>query len=151
VAANSSAKQVIRDATDLVSSVAPGCRRTMTAHRESAQATRALRDRHTRARAAHRRALFEVKEEGTYLATRQMDFQIPKIVHEEVDEHRGIFQIEPLDRGFGYTLATRCARAALVARGAAVTSVKIEGIAHEFTTLQGVREDVTTSSSTSRT
>ncbi|MFN2629760.1 MAG: DNA-directed RNA polymerase subunit alpha [Gaiellaceae bacterium] len=78
------------------------------------------------------------------MATRQMDFQIPKIVHEEVDEHRGIFQIEPLDRGFGYTFGNSLRRVLLSSlEGAAVTSVKIEGIAHEFTTLQGVREDVT--------
>jgi DNA-directed RNA polymerase subunit alpha len=73
-----------------------------------------------------------------------MDFQIPKIVHEEVDEHRGIFVIEPLDRGFGYTFGNSLRRVLLSSlEGAAVTSVKIEGIAHEFTTLQGVREDVT--------
>jgi DNA-directed RNA polymerase subunit alpha len=73
-----------------------------------------------------------------------MDFQIPKIVHEEVDEHRGIFVIEPLDRGFGYTFGNSLRRVLLSSlEGAAVTSVKIEGIAHEFTTLPGVREDVT--------
>src|SRR5258706_1726702 len=73
-----------------------------------------------------------------------MDFQIPKIVHEEVDEHRGIFVIEPLDRGFGYTFGNSLRRVLLSSlEGAAVTSVKIEGISHEFTTLQGVREDVT--------
>src|ERR687883_771972 len=73
-----------------------------------------------------------------------MEFQIPKIVHEEVDEHRGVFVIEPLDRGFGYTFGNSLRRVLLSSlEGAAVTSVKIEGIAHEFTTLQGVREDVT--------
>ena len=41
--------------------------------------------------------------------TSLMEFQIPKIVHEEVDEHRGVFVIEPLDRGFGYTFGTRFA------------------------------------------
>jgi DNA-directed RNA polymerase subunit alpha len=79
------------------------------------------------------------------LATRTAtDFQIPKIVHEEVDEHRGIFVIEPLDRGFGYTFGNSLRRVLLSSlEGAAVTSVKFEGIAHEFTTLPGVREDVT--------
>src|SRR3982075_4359324 len=73
-----------------------------------------------------------------------MDFQIPKIVHEEVNENRGVFQIEPLDRGFGYTFGNSLRRVLLSSlEGAAVTSVKIEGISHEFTTLQGVREDVT--------
>src|SRR3989440_8482563 len=73
-----------------------------------------------------------------------MEFQIPKIVHEEVDEERGIFEIEPLDRGFGYTFGNSLRRVLLSSlEGAAVTSVKIEGISHEFTTLPGVREDVT--------
>jgi DNA-directed RNA polymerase subunit alpha len=73
-----------------------------------------------------------------------MDFQIPKIVHEEVDEHRGVFVIEPLDRGFGHTFGNSLRRVLLSSlEGAAVTSVKVEGTAHEFTTLPGVREDVT--------
>ncbi|MFL5912097.1 MAG: DNA-directed RNA polymerase subunit alpha [Gaiellaceae bacterium] len=78
------------------------------------------------------------------MATRAMDFQIPRIVHEEVDEHRGVFQIEPLDRGFGHTFGNSLRRVLLSSlEGAAVTSVKVEGTAHEFTTLPGVREDVT--------
>src|SRR5437870_9778626 len=76
--------------------------------------------------------------------TSLMDFQIPKIVHEEVDADRGIFEIEPLDRGFGYTFGNSLRRVLLSSlEGAAVTSVKLEGTAHEFTTLPGVREDVT--------
>src|SRR3989442_299973 len=85
-------------------------------------------------------------KEGIALATRTslMEFQIPKIVHEELDEQRGVFEIEPLDRGFGYTFGNSLRRVLLSSlEGAAVTSVKIEGISHEFTTLQGVREDVT--------
>jgi DNA-directed RNA polymerase subunit alpha len=80
------------------------------------------------------------------MATRTslMDFQVPKIVHEEVDENHGVFVIEPLDRGFGYTFGNSLRRVLLSSlEGAAVTSVKIEGVAHEFTTLPGVREDVT--------
>jgi DNA-directed RNA polymerase subunit alpha len=73
-----------------------------------------------------------------------MDFQVPKITHEEVDEHHGVFAIEPLDRGFGYTFGNSLRRVLLSSlEGASVTSVKIEGVAHEFTTLPGVREDVT--------
>ena len=73
-----------------------------------------------------------------------MDFQIPRIVHEEVNENRGVFVIEPLDRGFGYTFGNSLRRVLLSSlEGAAVTAVKIEGVAHEFTTLPGVREDVT--------
>jgi DNA-directed RNA polymerase subunit alpha len=61
-----------------------------------------------------------------------------------VTEERGIFVIEPLDRGFGYTFGNSLRRVLLSSlEGAAVTSVKIEGVAHEFTTLKGVREDVT--------
>jgi DNA-directed RNA polymerase subunit alpha len=73
-----------------------------------------------------------------------MEFQVPKITHEEVTEQRGVFTIEPLDRGFGYTFGNSLRRVLLSSlEGAAVTSVKIEGVAHEFTTLKGVREDVT--------
>ena len=69
---------------------------------------------------------------------------MPRIVHEEVDEQRGVFVIEPLDRGFGYTFGNSLRRVLLSSlEGAAVTSVKFEGVAHEFTTLTGVKEDVT--------
>jgi DNA-directed RNA polymerase subunit alpha len=80
------------------------------------------------------------------MATRTslMEFQVPRIVHEEVDEQRGLFTIEPLDRGFGYTFGNSLRRVLLSSlEGAAVTSVKLEGVAHEFTTLPGVKEDVT--------
>src|SRR3954466_8775758 len=73
-----------------------------------------------------------------------MNFQLPKIVQEEADEHRGVFQIQPLERGFGHTFGNSLRRVLLSSlEGAAVTSVKVEGTAHEFTTLPGVREDVT--------
>jgi DNA-directed RNA polymerase subunit alpha len=39
-----------------------------------------------------------------------MEFQVPRIVHEEVTEDRGIFEIEPLDRGFGYTFGNSLRR-----------------------------------------
>ncbi len=72
-----------------------------------------------------------------------MEFQVPRITREEIDEQRGRFVIEPLDRGFGYTFGNSLRRVLLSSlEGAAVTSVKIESIAHEFTTLPGVREDV---------
>jgi DNA-directed RNA polymerase subunit alpha len=80
------------------------------------------------------------------LATRTslMEFQVPRIVHEAIEDNRGVFVIEPLDRGFGYTFGNSLRRVLLSSlEGAAVTSVKIEGVAHEFTTLPGVREDVT--------
>ena len=73
-----------------------------------------------------------------------MDFQVPRIVHEEVDDHRGIFVIEPLDRGFGHTFGNSLRRVLLSSlEGAAVTAVKIEGISHEFATVPGVKEDIT--------
>jgi DNA-directed RNA polymerase subunit alpha len=76
--------------------------------------------------------------------TTTMDFQVPKITHEDIRENRGVFVIEPLDRGFGYTFGNSLRRVLLSSlEGAAVTSVKLEGVAHEFTTLPGVREDVT--------
>src|SRR2546429_4935092 len=73
-----------------------------------------------------------------------MDFQIPEIGKGDADDHRGVFAIEPLDRGFGHTFGNSLRRVLLSSlEGAAVTSVKVEGTAHEFTTLPGVREDVT--------
>jgi DNA-directed RNA polymerase subunit alpha len=73
-----------------------------------------------------------------------LDFQIPRITSETGDENRGTFVIEPLDRGFGYTFGNSLRRVLLSSlAGAAVTSVRIEGVAHEFSTLPGVKEDVT--------
>jgi DNA-directed RNA polymerase subunit alpha len=73
-----------------------------------------------------------------------LDFQIPRITSESVDENRGSFVIEPLDRGFGYTFGNSLRRVLLSSlAGAAVTSVRIEGVAHEFSTIPGVKEDVT--------
>jgi DNA-directed RNA polymerase subunit alpha len=73
-----------------------------------------------------------------------LDFQIPRITRESVEENRGTFTIEPLDRGFGYTFGNSLRRVLLSSlAGAAVTSVRIEGVAHEFSTIKGVTEDVT--------
>src|SRR4028119_1030393 len=73
-----------------------------------------------------------------------LDFQIPRITTETVEENRGSFTIEPLDRGFGYTFGNSLRRVLLSSlSGAAVTSVRIEGVAHEFSTIKGVKEDVT--------
>ena len=73
-----------------------------------------------------------------------LDFQIPRITSESVEQNRGTFTIEPLDRGFGYTFGNSLRRVLLSSlAGAAVTSVRIEGVAHEFSTIQGVKEDVT--------
>jgi DNA-directed RNA polymerase subunit alpha len=73
-----------------------------------------------------------------------LDFQIPRITAETVEDNRGQFVVEPLDRGFGYTFGNSLRRVLLASlSGAAVTSVRIEGVAHEFSTVKGVTEDVT--------
>ena len=73
-----------------------------------------------------------------------LEFQTPQITAEDVRENRGTFSIEPLDRGFGYTFGASLRRVLLSSlAGAAVTSVRIEGVAHEFSTISGVKEDVT--------
>ena len=72
------------------------------------------------------------------------DFQVPRISSEKVDDKRGTFTIEPLDKGFGYTFGNSLRRVLLSSLGgAAITSVRIEGVAHEFSTVPGVKEDVT--------
>ena len=76
--------------------------------------------------------------------TLMLDFQIPRITAESVEDNRGSFTVEPLDRGFGYTFGNSLRRVLLASlAGAAVTSVRIEGVAHEFSTIKGVTEDVT--------
>jgi DNA-directed RNA polymerase subunit alpha len=69
--------------------------------------------------------------------------QRPQIETEEVGDHRSRFVIEPLEPGFGYTLGNTMRRT-LLSRipGAAITSIQIEGVEHEFSTVGGVVEDV---------
>jgi DNA-directed RNA polymerase subunit alpha len=72
------------------------------------------------------------------------DFQVPRITAEKADDRRGTFTIEPLDKGYGYTFGNGIRRVLLSSLGgAAVTSVRIEGVAHEFSSVPGVKEDVT--------
>src|ERR687897_37753 len=72
------------------------------------------------------------------------EFQIPKISSESADDVSGTFVIEPLDKGFGYTFGNSLRRVLLSSLGgAAIKSVRIEGVAHEFSTIAGVKEDVT--------
>ncbi|AZA09957.1 DNA-directed RNA polymerase subunit alpha [Corynebacterium pseudopelargi] len=69
--------------------------------------------------------------------------QRPTLTEEYVDSARSRFIIEPLEPGFGYTLGNSLRRTLLSSiPGAAVTSVKIDGVLHEFTTINGVKEDV---------
>ena len=74
------------------------------------------------------------------------EFQTPQIECLELQEASGYgrFVVEPLERGFGITLANGLRRILLSSlTGAAVTSVRIQGVLHEFSTVPGVREDVT--------
>ena len=69
--------------------------------------------------------------------------QRPNLSEETIDSAHSKFVIEPLEPGFGYTLGNSLRRTLLSSiPGAAVTSVKIEGVLHEFTTITGVKEDV---------
>lgn len=70
--------------------------------------------------------------------------QRPTLSEEPVDQNSSRFIIEPLEPGFGYTLGNSLRRTLLSSiPGAAVTSIRIEGVQHEFTTVPGVVEDVT--------
>lgn len=73
-----------------------------------------------------------------------LTFQVPKITHEQVKDNKGVFVVEPLDRGFGHTFGNSLRRVLLSSlEGAAVSLVKIEGVSHEFSSVEGVKEDVT--------
>ena len=70
--------------------------------------------------------------------------QRPILSEEVVSEYRSRFIIEPLEPGFGYTLGNSLRRTLLSSiPGAAVTSIKVEGNQHEFSTIEGVVEDLT--------
>jgi len=75
-----------------------------------------------------------------------VDIENPRIEREgsKEDEFYGRFTVEPLQRGYGHTLGNALRRVLLSSLpGAAVTSIQIEGIQHEFSTIAGVKEDVT--------
>ena len=70
--------------------------------------------------------------------------QRPSLSEEVVADNRSRFVIEPLEPGFGYTLGNSMRRTLLSSiPGAAVTSIRIDGVLHEFSTIPGVKEDVT--------
>ena len=70
--------------------------------------------------------------------------QRPTLSEEVVSNYRSRFVIEPLEPGFGYTLGNSMRRTLLSSiPGAAVTSIRIDGVLHEFSTVPGVKEDVT--------
>jgi DNA-directed RNA polymerase subunit alpha len=69
---------------------------------------------------------------------------MPNITGEQLAGNRARFEVEPLDRGFGHTFGNALRRVLLSSiEGAAVSAVKFEGVAHEFTTIRGVKEDAT--------
>jgi DNA-directed RNA polymerase subunit alpha len=72
------------------------------------------------------------------------EFMRPSVSVEPIDERTARYVVEPLERGFGYTLGN-CMRRVLLSslQGAAATSIRIEGVQHEFSAIEGVREDVT--------
>lgn len=75
-----------------------------------------------------------------------IEIEKPKIDTEELsaDGKHGRFVVEPLERGFGNTLGNSLRRVLLSSlEGVAVKSIKIEGVLHEFSTIPGVKEDVT--------
>ena len=73
-----------------------------------------------------------------------IEIERPKIECEDITENYGRFVVEPLERGFGTTLGNSLRRVLLSSLpGVAASSVKIDGVLHEFTTIEGVREDVT--------
>jgi len=74
------------------------------------------------------------------------DFEKPNISIEEISEDKkyGRFVVEPLERGYGITLGNSLRRIMLSSLpGAAVSQVKIEGVLHEFSSIPGIKEDVT--------
>ena len=74
------------------------------------------------------------------------DFERPNISVEEIsdDKRYGKFVVEPLERGYGTTLGNSLRRIMLSSLpGAAVSQIKIDGVDHEFTSIPGIKEDVT--------
>ena len=74
-----------------------------------------------------------------------LDFQRPdKVTMIESDDQRGTFEFRPLEPGYGITIGNALRRILLSSlEGFAITSVRIEGVDHEFSTIKGVIEDMT--------
>lgn len=71
-------------------------------------------------------------------------FQMPdKVVMEKADNFKGYFEFKPLERGFGVTIGNALRRILLSSlEGYAITSIKIPGVLHEFSSVEGVKEDI---------
>ena len=73
-----------------------------------------------------------------------LEIEKPKLECVELTDNYGKFVVEPLERGFGTTLGNSMRRVLLSSLpGVAVTSVRIDGVLHEFSIIEGVKEDVT--------
>ena len=73
-----------------------------------------------------------------------LDIAMPKIEVVQAAENYGRFKIEPLDPGYGHTLGNALRRVLLSSiPGSAITKIKIDSVYHEFSTITGVKEDVT--------
>lgn len=73
-----------------------------------------------------------------------IEIEKPSIEVLELKENYGKFALEPLERGFGITVGNSLRRVLLSSLpGVAVTSIKVDGVLHEFSTIPGVKEDVT--------
>ncbi len=72
-----------------------------------------------------------------------LDFNEITVTIKEEEGNRGVYAISPLPRGYGHTLVNSLRRILLSSlRGSGITSVKVKGITHEYSTIEGVREDV---------
>ena len=73
-----------------------------------------------------------------------IEFEKPNITKVDESTNYGKFVVEPLERGYGTTLGNSLRRILLSSLpGAAVSSIQIDGVLHEFSTIDGVLEDVT--------
>ena len=73
-----------------------------------------------------------------------IEFEKPRIAKIDEEKDYGKFIVEPLERGYGTTLGNSLRRILLSSLpGAAITNIQIDGVLHEFSTIKGVREDVT--------
>ena len=80
--------------------------------------------------------------EGALLS--ELNLVLPKIETEAATRNYGRFVISPLERGYGVTLGNSLRRVLLSSlQGAAITSVRVSGVHHEFSDIPGVREDMT--------
>jgi DNA-directed RNA polymerase subunit alpha len=71
-------------------------------------------------------------------------FQMPeKVVMEKADDFHGLFTFKPLEKGYGVTMGNALRRILLSSlEGYAITGIKVPGVLHEFSTIEGVVEDV---------